>query len=104
MSQLIRSLWSDEQGQDIAEYAVMLAVILVLVVGTVRLIGSNSNNAFSSVASSLPVRCSKSNKFVAAYIARRDPMTRFAPRFAFAVYYRFTWRAAAAQLGGKMSL
>jgi Flp pilus assembly pilin Flp len=53
MSQLIRSHWSDEQGQDIAEYAVMLAVILVLVVGTVRLIGSNSNNAFSSVASSL---------------------------------------------------
>ena len=53
MSQLIRSLWSDDQGQDIAEYAVMLAVILVLVVGTVRLIGSNSNNAFSSVASSL---------------------------------------------------
>jgi Flp pilus assembly pilin Flp len=53
MSQIIRSLWSDEQGQDIAEYAVMLAVILVLVVGTVRLIGSNSNNAFSSVASSL---------------------------------------------------
>ena len=53
MSQLTRSLWSDEQGQDIAEYAVMLAVILVLVVGTVRLIGSNSNNAFSSVASSL---------------------------------------------------
>ena len=53
MSQLIRSLWSDEQGQDIAEYAVMLAVILVLVVGTVRLIGSNSNNAFASVARSL---------------------------------------------------
>ena len=53
MSQLIRTLWSDAQGQDIAEYAVMLAVILVLVVGTVRLIGSNSNNAFSSVASSL---------------------------------------------------
>ena len=53
MSQFIRSLWSDEQGQDIAEYAVMLAVILVLVVGTVRLSGSNSNNAFSSVASSL---------------------------------------------------
>lgn len=53
MSKLIRSLWSGETGQDIAEYAVMLAVILVLVVGTVRLIGSNANNAFSSVASSL---------------------------------------------------
>lgn len=53
MSILIRKLWSDDAGQDIAEYAVMLAVILVLVVGTVRLIGSNANNAFSSVASSL---------------------------------------------------
>ena len=52
MSMLAR-LWSDDQGQDIAEYAVMLAVILVLVVGTVRLIGSNANTAFSSVASSL---------------------------------------------------
>ena len=53
MSKLIRRLWSEEAGQDIAEYAVMLAVILVLVVGTVRLIGSSANNAFSSVASSL---------------------------------------------------
>jgi Flp pilus assembly pilin Flp len=46
-------LWFDESGQDIAEYAVMLAVILVLVVGTVRLIGSNANNAFSSAASAI---------------------------------------------------
>ncbi|HLB91925.1 MAG TPA: hypothetical protein VJK27_06275 [Terriglobales bacterium] len=53
MVQFFRNLLLDEQGQDIAEYAVMLAVILVLVIGTVRLIGSNANNAFSSVASSL---------------------------------------------------
>jgi Flp pilus assembly pilin Flp len=53
MSKLIQRLWLEDAGQDIAEYAVMLAVILVLVVGTVRLIGSNANNAFSSVASSL---------------------------------------------------
>jgi Flp pilus assembly pilin Flp len=53
MLQYFREIWSDEQGQDIAEYAVMLAVILVLVIGTVRLIGSNANNAFSQVASSL---------------------------------------------------
>jgi Flp pilus assembly pilin Flp len=49
----MKRLWSEEQGQDIAEYAVMLAVILVLVVGTIRLIGGNSNNVFSSVASSI---------------------------------------------------
>jgi len=46
-------LWREEEGQDIAEYAVMLAVILVIVVGTVRLIGSNANNVFSNVASSI---------------------------------------------------
>jgi Flp pilus assembly pilin Flp len=53
MTQFIRNLWSEDQGQDIAEYAVMLAVILVLVVGTIRLIGTNANSAFSSVASSI---------------------------------------------------
>jgi len=46
-------LWRHDEGQDIAEYAVMLAVILVLVVGTIRLIGSNSNTVFSNVASSI---------------------------------------------------
>lgn len=50
---IISELWVDDQGQDIAEYAVMLAAILVIVIGTVRLIGSNANNAFSTVASSL---------------------------------------------------
>jgi Flp pilus assembly pilin Flp len=50
---LLRLLWVGDEGQDVAEYAVMLAVILVIVVGTVQLIGSNSNNVFSSVASSL---------------------------------------------------
>ena len=49
----LHRLWNDDAGQDIAEYAVMLAVILVIVVGTIRLIGSNSNNVFSSVSSSL---------------------------------------------------
>jgi Flp pilus assembly pilin Flp len=53
MKDLLQSLWSNQEGQDIAEYAVMLAVILVLVVGTIRLVGSNANNVFSSVASSV---------------------------------------------------
>ena len=49
----LQQLWSDEGGQDIAEYAVMLAVILVIVVGTIRLVGTQSNNVFSSVASAI---------------------------------------------------
>jgi Flp pilus assembly pilin Flp len=53
MMSMLGSLLRDDRGQDIAEYAVMLAVILVIVVGTIRLVGSNANNVFSSVASSV---------------------------------------------------
>jgi Flp pilus assembly pilin Flp len=53
VAKLLHQLWKDERGQDIAEYAVMLAVILVIVVGTIRLIGSNANNVFSQVGSSI---------------------------------------------------
>jgi Flp pilus assembly pilin Flp len=53
VSHVIRRLWAEEAGQDIAEYAVMVAVILIIVVGTIRLIGSNSNTVFSNVASSI---------------------------------------------------
>jgi Flp pilus assembly pilin Flp len=53
MLHLLRKLWLEDDGQDIAEYAVMLAVILVIVVGTIRLVGSNANTVFSNVSSSL---------------------------------------------------
>jgi Flp pilus assembly pilin Flp len=49
----LNQLWSEENGQDIAEYSVMLAVILVIVMGTVRLIGSNASNVFSQVGSAI---------------------------------------------------
>ena len=53
MKNLLHNLWREDQGQDIAEYAVMLAVILVIVVGTIRLVGSQANTVFSNVASSI---------------------------------------------------
>jgi Flp pilus assembly pilin Flp len=53
MNNLLTKLWSNEEGQDIAEYSVMLAVVLVIVVGTIRLIGSNASNVFSQVGSSI---------------------------------------------------
>ena len=52
LTRILRICWDDE-GQDIAEYAVMLAVILVIVVGTVRLIASQANNVFSETASAM---------------------------------------------------
>ena len=53
MMSIVKRLWHEARGQDIAEYAVMLAVILVIVVGTIRLVGSNANNTFSSVGSAI---------------------------------------------------
>ena len=53
MKEILKKLWTGDEGQDIAEYAVMLAVILVIVIGTIRLIGSNANNVFSQVASAV---------------------------------------------------
>ncbi len=52
-NQWSKILWSNEEGQDVAEYAMMLAVILVIVLSTVRLIGSNAGNVFSLVGSAI---------------------------------------------------
>jgi pilus assembly protein Flp/PilA len=48
----LRQLFRDE-GQDIAEYAVMLAVIMVIVVGTIKMIGSNADSVFSQIGSAI---------------------------------------------------
>jgi Flp pilus assembly pilin Flp len=53
VTKIFYRLWREDEAQDIAEYAVMLAVILLIVVGTIKLIGSSANNVFSSVASSI---------------------------------------------------
>ena len=53
MLQRLLTLWSTDDGQDIVEYAVMLAVILVFVIGTVQLVGGKANHVFSNVASRL---------------------------------------------------
>ena len=53
MKAILNRIWSAEEGQDVAEYAVMMAVILIIVVGTIKLIGANSNNVFSSVSSAI---------------------------------------------------
>lgn len=42
-----------EDGQDVAEYAIMFAVVLVIVMGTVRLISANSGSIFSQIGSSI---------------------------------------------------
>ena len=53
MRDFTKGLWRVDKGQDVAEYAIMLAVILALAVGTVQAIGANANSVFSSLGSSL---------------------------------------------------
>ena len=53
MTQLLRRFWTDESAEDIAEYAVMTAVVLTITLLTVRLIGINSNGVFSAIASKI---------------------------------------------------
>jgi Flp pilus assembly pilin Flp len=53
MNHLLCKLWRKNEGQDMAEYAAILAVILVLVVATIRLVGRNSNSVFSNAAGSI---------------------------------------------------
>ncbi len=49
LRQRFRAVWGSTQTQDIAEYAVMLAVILLLVIGTLKLISTKSAARDSSV-------------------------------------------------------
>ena len=46
-------IWPTEEGQDVAEYAIMLAVLLVIAVSAIAMIGTNSNQVFSSVAQAI---------------------------------------------------
>lgn len=56
MKALLRAVWKDDNAQDIAEYALMLAVILVVVVLTVTAIGENAEKIFSTVADKLELK------------------------------------------------
>jgi Flp pilus assembly pilin Flp len=48
-----QKLWRYEEGQDVAEYAVMLAVMLAIAVATLHAIGVRAGNTFSSIASTI---------------------------------------------------
>ncbi len=53
MVSMLQRIWREDEGQDIAEYALMLAVILLIVAATVTSIGTNANSVFSAAARQL---------------------------------------------------
>jgi hypothetical protein len=46
----LRKIWSCDEAHGIAEYAIMLAAILLIVTGVLRLLGATTNEVFSTVA------------------------------------------------------
>ena len=53
LTDYLRNAWWQEEGQDVAEYAVMLAVILAIAIGTIKLIGANASNVLADVGSAI---------------------------------------------------
>ena len=53
MAKWLQNIWNDDQGQDVAEYAVMLSIIVMIAIATVRFIGSGADNTFSAIASTI---------------------------------------------------
>jgi Flp pilus assembly pilin Flp len=53
IADFLQKIWPGEEGQDIAEYAIMLAVILGLAIGTVRAVGASANTVFFAVGSTI---------------------------------------------------
>lgn len=53
MSGLLRRIWSDDEGQDLIEYALMLVLILLLAVSAIQGIGTSVNTIFTSVNANL---------------------------------------------------
>ena len=53
MAKLLSQFWSDERGQDIAEYAVMLALIIVVCITAITALGTNANKTFNSVSATI---------------------------------------------------
>lgn len=50
---IFRHFWLDDSAQDIAEYAIMSAVLLVVTIVTIQAIGGAANNIFSKIANLL---------------------------------------------------
>ena len=55
MLTLWNAFWSDESGQDLAEYALLIALIALVVIAAVTLLGTNIKTVFTNIANALNV-------------------------------------------------
>ena len=53
MVELFHALWTDESGQDLAEYALLIALIALAVIVAVALLGDRISNVFNTIGTTL---------------------------------------------------
>ena len=53
MKSLMKRLWIEQEGQDLTEYALLLALIALGAIGAMKTIASTINGVFSAAASNL---------------------------------------------------
>ncbi len=53
MKELLTRMWRNEDGQDLAEYALLIALIALVVIGAVTLLGTNIQAVFNLIANAL---------------------------------------------------
>ncbi len=58
MKMLVKRLWADEEGQDLTEYALLLVLVALAAIGSLGVLASAINSAFSQAASNLTVTTS----------------------------------------------
>jgi Flp pilus assembly pilin Flp len=53
MKDLVARLWAEENGQDLTEYALLLALLALGAIATVRALATTVNNVFQNSASNI---------------------------------------------------
>jgi Flp pilus assembly pilin Flp len=51
--ELLRRVWMEDDGQDLAEYALLLTLILLITAGVISGLGNEISNVFSDVKNKL---------------------------------------------------
>ena len=53
MLAIFKSLWADESGQDLVEYALLVALIAIIVIAALRLLGPIIATVFNKISNNL---------------------------------------------------
>jgi len=48
-----KALWADESGQDLVEYALLVALIAIVVIAAIRILGPIIATVFNNISSNL---------------------------------------------------